>query len=238
MHCVKPLFFCALLLLFPLAPAGAQIEHEQIRQEVISGKLKPLDEILQAVGKRHPGRIVDIDLERGPQGQRWYEITIVNGQRIEIYVDAVTGEELRQPASNRSTLLPLSEILRRTLLSQPGTVVQAELEDADEPAPYYELTVLTASLQELVLRVDAQTGQPLNSYWPANAKSVQLTPLAPLLDELEQRYKGKVTEVELKPRAERNGSYYEIDLQLGTGRGMELHVDAVSGKVLDEERGR
>ena len=59
-----------------------------------SPRLRPLAEILQDVQQRHKGRVIDIELERGADGRRWYEIKLANGQRTEIYIDAVTGQDI------------------------------------------------------------------------------------------------------------------------------------------------
>lgn len=93
---VKLRLALAALLALPLAPASATTpaEHESVRREVQSKRLRPLAEILQDVQQRHKGRVIDIELERGADGRRWYEIKLANGQRTEIYIDAVTGQDI------------------------------------------------------------------------------------------------------------------------------------------------
>ena len=222
-----------LLLVFPAQPMAAS-EHDTVRREVQAGKLKPLSEILRAVQQRHPGRVLDVDLERGADGRRWYEIKILNGQRTEIYVDAVTGQEIAKPDAVATTVLPMATVVSAALQAHPGTVLQAELETSPGEPPYYELQLLTRDGRELLLRVDAQSGAPRTAPTIDAALAGRLLPLPGLLTTLEKRYAARATEAELKRTLGRR-SYYEVDLQLANGRSIEVHVDATTGQVLGED---
>lgn len=226
------LLLCALLVL--PTPSVAASEHDAVRREVQAGKLKPLSEILRAVQQRHPGRVLDVDLERGADGQRWYEIKLQNGQRTEIYVDAVTGLEIPKPDAAGTLVLPMASVVRAALLAHPGTVLQAELETTPGEPPYYELQLLARDGRELLLRVDAQTGTPRTAPPIDAARAGRLLPLPDLLTMLEKRYAARATEAELKRTLGRR-SYYEVDLQLANGRSIEVHVDATTGQVLGED---
>jgi uncharacterized membrane protein YkoI len=228
------------LLLIPLLLAlglahGA--DHEAVRQAVQAGKLKPLAEILQSVQTVHPGRVLDVDLESDDlSGRRWYEIKLLNknGQRVEIYVDAVSGTEIRQPQAVGAGVKPITGLLRQLLAQQPGVVQQFELELTPERRQVYEISILAADGREHRLVVDALSGKtldthPLQKQWPTGMK-----PLPELIERLEKRYGGRATESELK-RDRQGRAYYEVELELGNGRGLEINVDALSGRVIGED---
>ena len=221
-----------------LLAASAHAGHEAVRREVQSGKLKPLAEILQTVQKRHPGRVLDVELERGTDGRRWYEIKLMNGQRTEIYVDAVTGQEIAKPGSSSLAVMPMAAVVSAVLQTYSGTVMKVELEmpsGAGMP-PYYEFQLLGKEGKEIILRVDARTARPLGTP-PIEAEIVsKLMPLQEILIALEKRYKAQATEAELKQNRERK-AYYEVDLKTGNGRSIEVHVDALTGQLIGEEGG-
>lgn len=214
--------------------AVAQSDHERIRKEVQSGKLKPLAEILSTVQQRYPGRVVDIDLERGVDGRRWYEIKLLNGQRTTLYIDAVTGQEIPKPEATTSPLLSMPTVVRNLLASYAGIVLEVELESDTGQPPYYEFKLLSRDGREESLRVDARSGQVLHEPRVQSALASRLMPLDRILESLEKKYQGRATEAELKTHRTRR-TYYEIELLQGNGRSLEVHVDAISGEVLGEE---
>lgn len=210
-------------------PLGAT-EHEGVRREVQAGKLKPLAEILEQVSKRYPGKVVDIELERGADGKRWYEITVVSGTRREIYVDAVSGVEIRRPEAVPADVLRMDEVVARVLKHSPGVVLEGELEQPPQGAPFYKIELLEASGRERLLRVDARTGEILREPPLMAAEAARLAPLPPIIAALAQRYGAPVVEVELR-RGIDPALYYEVDLQLEGGT-IEVLIDAFSGKPL------
>lgn len=226
----------AIALLLALACGGswAQAEHDNVRRDVHSGKLKPLADILSNVQQRHAGRIVDIDLERGADGRRWYEIKILNGQRLELYIDAVTGQEIPKPHAASPHLLSMSALLRQVQASHPGMVLKIELEDDPGLPPYYELQLLGQDGRETLLRADAQSGRILDEPPIQLALAARLQPMHQVVERLEQHLQGRAIEAELKTTRQ-GRSYYEVELLLETGRSAEVHVDAVSGAVVDED---
>ena len=233
---VKTPFLSLLLVLFlMLAVPWARADHESVRREVQSGKLKPLTEILQTVQKRHAGRVLDVELERSMDGRRWYEIKMMlNGQRTEIHVDAVTGEEIPKPDTLAAPAMSMAEVLRAVARSHPGAVLKVELETAPGSPPYYEFQMLARDGKESILRVDAQTAKPLAVPPVDHELAAGLMPLPGILEALEKRFNARATEVELKLSRKRK-AYYEIDLRISSGRSIELHVDAASGQILGED---
>jgi len=229
------LFFTAFLAV--AGHAWGQLEHEHVRREVLSGELRPLDHILRDVQGRHAGRVVDIELERGPNGQRWYEIQMDNGQRTEIYVDAVSGKEIPKPGSKKTQLMSMAAVIRKVQEVQPGTVLQVELEGEPDALAYYEIQTLAPDGRQILLRADARTGQVLTAPTVAVRTASRLAPLPAILESLETRYRARATEAELKS-GRGNRSYYEVEMQLDNGRSVEVHVDAVSGSILDEDKVR
>lgn len=194
---------------------------------------KPLAEILAIVQQRYAGRVVDIDLEHGPAGQRWYEIKMLNGERTTVYVDAVTGKEIAAPNQAAAQVLALPQVLRSLAKSHPGVVLEAELEGGQGEPLRYDIRILGAQGQTVEIRADARTGSVLKGPVLPPAAAADLLPLADLLEALEKRYKARVTEAELKfSRAQR--PHYEIDLVLESGRSLEVHVDARTGKHLSD----
>ena len=222
-------------LLLSLISLSVHAEHEAVRREVQSGKLKPLVDILHAVQKRHGGRVLDVELERSVDGQRWYEIKIKDGgQRTEIYVDAVTGQEIAKPGSLSSSVLSMAAVVDTVLQTHPGTVLKVELETPDGAAPYYEFQLLGKDGQEVILRVDAMTAKVLAAPPVSREIVTRLMPLQRILEMLEKRYNARSTEAELKLNREQK-AYYEVDLKLSSGRSLEVHVDARSGQLIGED---
>ena len=217
-------------------PALAQADHDSVRKEVQSGKLKPLADILAMVQQRHTGRVVDIDLEQGSDGRRWYEIKLLSGERTTIYIDAVTGQEIPKPGAGTTAYLPMSSVVRSVLASHPGTVLKVELEGGLGLPPHYEFKLLSKDGREQVLRVDATTGRTMTETPIAPDLAMRILPLDKVLLALESRYKARATESELKVKHKnKQRSYYEVDLLLSNGRSLEVRVDAVTGEVTAED---
>lgn len=226
--------YCAAALALVCGLAWGQADHDSVRRDVHSGKLKPLAEILSGVQRRHAGRIIDIDLERGADGRRWYEIKILNGQRLELYIDAVTGQEIPKPDAASPSLLPMAAVVRRVLAAHPSVVLKVELEDSLGAQPYYELQLLGKDGREALLRADAQTGRLIDEPPIQLELASRLQPIHRVVEALEKRYKARATEAELKTTRSRR-SYYEVDLLLDSGRSLEVYVDALSGEVVSED---
>jgi uncharacterized membrane protein YkoI len=228
----------AWLCLLPAAylPAAQAADHESTRRAVQAGRLKPLAEILASVQTTHAGRVLDVELEHDAAGRQWYEIKLLNkdGQKVEIHVDAVTGRELGGQDRPQARVKPLSEVLRQLLAQQPGLIKHAELEEQRDGRRVYEITVELADGREQRFVADALTGRLLSTDANRLRMGAGLKPLPDLIDEMERRYRGRAVEVEIKMNA-KGLPYYEIELELPNGRGLEVSVDAATGKVLREE---
>lgn len=233
---LMPSSLLLLLLLLGLAAPSPASEHDAVRREVQAGRLQPLSEILRGVQQRHGGRVIDVELERGTDGRRWYEIKLVDArqQRREIYVDAVTGREIAKPGAITTQVLPLADVVAATLRQHPGAVLKVELETMPGEPPYYEFQLLTREGRELLLRVDAQTGAARTAPPIDATLAGRLLPLPPILLAMERRHGGRATEAELK-RGQDGRSYYEIELLLTGGQSIEVHVDATTGQLLGED---
>lgn len=227
-----PLLF---LLLLALAPPVVAEEQYVIRRAVEAGQLKPLSEILAAVQATHPGKVLDVDLERDRSGRRMYEITILkgNGQRAKIHVDATSGSELQQ-APEATARVPIAKVLRQLLARHPGQVLELELKQGADNRLIYEiqLILLDGRLREFV--IDAHSGEPIGGEGHRREVLSRLRPLPDILDRLPARYRGVIQEAELE--YDQDGRYfYEIEVRLSDGRILELDVDAITGDILNGE---
>lgn len=220
---------------FLLLPASAMLaafaaDQDTARQAVQAGRFKPLAEILAAVQARYPGRVLDVELDRNRSGRNIYEVKLlsVGGERQEIHIDAMTGEEVAPEAPLR--LLPAAELLRQALAQQPGRVVDLDLRRHQERY-FYQIRIMDDAGRSHDVFVDAQNGEAVAEFdhLPAGMK-----PLDDLLDALQKNHPGHVLEVELK--YDRNARpFYEIDLQQDDGTLTEISLDPFSGRPLSED---
>lgn len=101
--------FAALLIVFSATDAAlASSDHDLARQALQSGEILPLDKILAAVSAKHPGQVLEVELDRDRyDGKKiWiYEIKSVtqDGKLMKLEVDAKTGEvlQLRSKSGDR-----------------------------------------------------------------------------------------------------------------------------------------
>ncbi|MBA4195315.1 MAG: PepSY domain-containing protein [Hydrogenophaga sp.] len=229
---MRPLALLLIALCCASALAG---EQDQVRREVEAGRIRPLADILQAVQASHPGKLLDVQLVPGPGGQRWYAVRLLqkDGSRTEVHVDAVTGQEVSVPSRRPVGVLPMAELLRRSDALRAGTVLEMELESSPGLRAVYEVRLLLPSGARQVLRLDAYSGEVLDLPVPDRGTISRLKPMAALLEQLESRYAGRVTELELR-RDPAGPLYYDIALQTPQGRRLSLLVDATSGQVIPE----
>ena len=219
-----------LLLPASLLLAAFSADQDAARQAVQAGRFKPLAEILAAVQARYPGRVLDVELDRNRSGRNIYEVKLLslNGERQEIHIDAMTGEEVAPDAPLR--LLPAAELLRKALKTRPGRVIDLDLRH-HQGVYYYQIRIMDDNGRSHDVFVNAQNGEAVAEFdhLPAGMK-----PLAELLDVLHQNHPGQVLEVELK--YDRNARpFYEIDLQLDDGTLAEVSLDPFSGHLLSED---
>jgi uncharacterized membrane protein YkoI len=83
-------------LALPPAWAGDKDDHDRARAAVLAGEVLPLSQVLQRVQRTHPGRVLEVELER--DDGRWiYEIKLLQpgGQLLKLELDASTAHVLQ-----------------------------------------------------------------------------------------------------------------------------------------------
>ncbi|WP_395699887.1 PepSY domain-containing protein [Aquabacterium sp.] len=91
------LLLAGLLLASAAAWAGRHADHEQARAALQAGEVLPLPALLEKLQRSHPGRVLEIELER--DDGRWiYELKLLEpgGRIVKLELDARSGELLRQ----------------------------------------------------------------------------------------------------------------------------------------------
>ena len=73
----------------------ADDDHIEARRLLDSGKILPLEDILKNVRQVHPGKILEVELDK-ENGRIVYEVEILGNDGIvkEVYINAITGEVL------------------------------------------------------------------------------------------------------------------------------------------------
>jgi uncharacterized membrane protein YkoI len=208
-------------------------EQDVVRDGVLSGQYKPLTSIVAELTKRYPGRVLEVETKRGPQGQLRYEITMADpaGRKQELLVDAATGQVLAQEhdqSGEALTLAKLADYLRRVEQQVGSRVIDAEFEAGPGGAHYKLKLAKRGSTTQKVL-MDARTGALQGAGASVPATDIQAMPQ--LLQSLGTRFSGRVLEVELE-QDDKQAPYYEIELAQDNGSTLELHVDARTGAVL------
>lgn len=85
-----------LLLTLP-AQAHGDDDHERARAALRAGEVLPLATLLERLQRSHPGRVLEVELER--DDGRWvYEVKLLqaDGQLLKLALDARNGELLSQ----------------------------------------------------------------------------------------------------------------------------------------------
>ncbi len=97
---VVPSLVPSLVLSLVLASPGALADrqgddHERARAAVRAGEIMPLAELLERLQRGHPGKVLEIELER-EEGRWIYEIKLLqsNGRLLKLELDARTAELL------------------------------------------------------------------------------------------------------------------------------------------------
>lgn len=86
----------SVLALLLATPASARDDHERAREAVQSGQIQPLRYILETLERTHPGKVLEVELERR-RDQWMYEVKLLqpDGRLVKLRVDAKTAEVLR-----------------------------------------------------------------------------------------------------------------------------------------------
>jgi len=91
--------WCVTLLsgLLMVGSVQADEDHDKARKLKEMGKILPLEKVLQAAQRRHPGRVIDVELEK-ENGRYVYEIELLgeSGEVWELYFDASNGEFIKR----------------------------------------------------------------------------------------------------------------------------------------------
>ena len=93
---------CVAVLAFGSGWAHADSDSDRARQALQAGEVLPLATILERVAREHPGKVLDVELERdkverGDQSdgaRRWvYQIKLLtpSGTRLKLLIDAKSG---------------------------------------------------------------------------------------------------------------------------------------------------
>jgi uncharacterized membrane protein YkoI len=109
MKTIAPFLLTATLLATLPAHADRHHDHERARAALQAGEVLPLQKVLEALQRSHPGDVLEVELER--EGGRWiYEVKLLQkgGRLLKLAVDARTAEVLRSRAraDNASTDRP------------------------------------------------------------------------------------------------------------------------------------
>lgn len=222
---MKRTLFLVALLAWPLATPAQ--EQDTVRRAVKDGSVRPLTEILALVQQRHPGRVLDVELERSLDGRLVYDIELLtaDGRKLEVDVDAATGNVIERGAATDPAFLPLAQLLRNAVAMVPGQVLDVELERG-----LYQVEIVRDDGVHQHLVIDPHTGEIARDDRPA-ATLQNVLPMPDILDRVLATHAGTVVEVELE-REHDGGHYYEVDLEDEHGRLLELKVDAADGRVL------
>ena len=199
MQCLAVAALLALGCALHAMPALAG-EQDQVRAGVSKGAYKPLAAIVADIQKRHPGRVLDVETKRGPQGELRYEITLADaqGRKQELLVDAATGQVLAQEAEHLDQAVNLAKLaahLRRVEQQLGNRVVDAEYE-VDHGKPRYKLKLARAADATQKVLMDPQSGALLNRPDAKAAAAIKLMP--DVLQALAGQFSGLVLEVELR----------------------------------------
>jgi uncharacterized membrane protein YkoI len=73
----------------------ADDDHIEARRLLDSGEILPLEVILKNVKQTHPGKILEVELDK-EDGRIVYEVEILGKDGVvkEVYINAITGEVL------------------------------------------------------------------------------------------------------------------------------------------------
>jgi uncharacterized membrane protein YkoI len=94
-------------LALPPAWAGDKDDHDRARAAVLAGEVLPLSQVLQRVQRTHPGRVLEVELERD-DGRWMYEVKLLqpDGQLLKLELDASTAQVLEARRKEAPTARP------------------------------------------------------------------------------------------------------------------------------------
>jgi len=91
-----PKLLLSLLLASAAALSLADDDHDRARRAMEAGEIMPLHTLLERVARRHPGQVVEVELER-EDGAWVYELKLLrpDGVLLKLELDARDGTVLR-----------------------------------------------------------------------------------------------------------------------------------------------
>ncbi len=90
----------AVVLVFAALPAqaGRKGDHDEARAAVQAGEVLPLPTLLERLQRTHPGKVLELELERDRKAGRWiYEVKLLqaDGRLLKLELDAATAQVLK-----------------------------------------------------------------------------------------------------------------------------------------------
>ncbi len=80
------------------AQAGRKGDHDEARAAVQAGEVLPLPTLLERLQRTHPGKVLELELERDRKAGRWiYEVKLLqaDGRLLKLELDAATAQVLK-----------------------------------------------------------------------------------------------------------------------------------------------
>lgn len=216
-----------------LGSASLAADHDEVRRGVLSGKFKPLAEVLAGVRNRQAGEILDVELEQDSEGRHVYEVRLLDkkGGRHTLNFDAVTGEQVE--AAVQRELTDMRPLVRMVLEKHPGRLIDVDLDHVLVDKAYYSFLILRDDGLFNRVLADAYTGKLLPD-GDAPLARADIRPLNEVLDKLLRQHPGSVLEAEIQ--YDKDGRLlYEVDMKFPDGRLVDFFIDPVTSRVLNEE---
>lgn len=223
---------CALALLL-LGSVSLAADHDEVRRGVLSGKFKPLADVLAGVRSRHAGEILDVELEQDSEGRHVYEVRLLDrkGRRHTLNFDAMTGEQVDSTVQRELT--EMRPLIRKVLEKYPGRLMDIDLDHVLVDKAYYSFLILRDDGLFNRVLADAYTGKLLPD-GDALLSRADIRPMNEVLDKLLRQHPGSVLEAEIKYDKE-GRLLYEVDMKLPDGRLVDFSIDPVTLRVLNDD---
>ncbi len=93
----------AIFFLSPIVSAHGRLHQDDVRELRGSGKILPMEDIIERTRAAQPGQIVEVDLEH-EDGRYVYEVKVIDERDVihGLELDAATGEVLRHKEKERN----------------------------------------------------------------------------------------------------------------------------------------
>lgn len=136
-----------------------------------------LEQAVKAAEQATPGKVIDVELDDGDKGSGAgprYEAKVLNaeGQRAEVWVDAVSGQARVHERDTRTkskdvqraqdATLSITQAVQAATAHTAGKAVKAEL-DSHRGTTVYKVDVLQADHTVMEIKLDAKSGAVLRA---------------------------------------------------------------------------